>query len=71
MSVVVYYVGEWGYVCRRMCWEQSTSVKERCVNIYKKENRKVKKRIYQSKKDLNDQFQRKMNQDVKGKRKLI
>ena len=40
--------------------------KERCMEAYKKEKRKVKRCIYQSKK-----FGRKMNEDVTGNRKLF
>ena len=36
-----------------------------------KENRKVKRCIYRSKKEVNEQFGRKMNQDGNGNRKLF
>ena len=45
--------------------------KERCMETYKKEKRKVKRCIYQSKEEVNEQFGRKMNQDVNGNRKLF
>ena len=45
--------------------------KERCMETYKEEKRKVKKCIYQSKKEVIEQFGRKMNQDVNGKSKLF
>ena len=45
--------------------------KERCRKAYKEEKRKVKIFIYQSKKEVNEQFRRKMNQDVKENRKLF
>ena len=38
--------------------------KDRCKEVYKKEKRKVKKCIYQRKMKVNEQFGRKMNQDV-------
>ena len=45
--------------------------KERCMETYKEEKRKVKKCIYQSKKEVIEQFGRKMNQDVNGKSKFF
>ena len=36
-----------------------------------KKNRKVKRCIHQNKKEVNEQFRRKMNQDVGGNRKLF
>ena len=39
--------------------------KERCMEAYREENRKVKRCIYQTKKKVNEQFGRKMNEDVK------
>ena len=41
-------------------------VRERCL-----EKRKVKMYIYQSKKEVQEQFERKMNQDVNRNRKLF
>ena len=41
--------------------------KERCME----EKRKLKGCIYQSKKKVNEQFGRKMNQDVKGNKKYF
>ena len=38
--------------------------KDRCMEVYKKEKRKGKRCIYQGKKEVNEQFGRKMNQDV-------
>ena len=43
------------------------NVKERALDVYKEKNRKIKRCIYQSKK----QFLRKMNQDVNGNWKLF
>ena len=40
------------------------AAKERCMEAYKQEKRKVKKCIYQSKKEVNEYFVRKINQDV-------
>ena len=40
--------------------------RERCLEVYKEEKRKVKRCIYQSKEEVQEQFGRKMNQDVNG-----
>ena len=37
-------------------------VRERCLEAYKEEKRKVKRYIYQSKKEVQEQFGRKINQ---------
>ena len=37
--------------------------RERCLEAYKVETRKVKRCIYQSKKEVQEQFGREMNQD--------
>ena len=37
------------------------------MEAYREEKRKVKRCIYQSKKEVNEQFGRKMNEEVKGK----
>ena len=39
-------------------------VKKRCLKAYKEANGKVKRYIYQSKMEVQEQFGRKMNQDV-------
>ena len=44
--------------------------RERCLEAYKDEERKVKRCIYQSKK-FQEEFGRKMNQDVNGNTKLF
>ena len=44
---------------------------ERCLEAYKEEKRKVKRCIYQSKEEVQEQFGRKMNQDVNGNRKIF
>ena len=41
------------------------------MQAYREEKRKVKRRIYQSKKKVNEQFERKTNEDVNGNRKLF
>ena len=41
------------------------------MEAYKEEMRRVKMCIYQSKKEVNKQFGRKMNQDVNGNGKLF
>ena len=46
-------------------------VKERCMEVYREEKRKSKRCIYQSKKKVNEQFGRKMNEDVNGNRKYF
>ena len=45
--------------------------KGRCLKVYKEEKRKVKICIYQNKKEVQEQFGKKMNQDVNGNRKLF
>ena len=50
---------------------RNEDAKERCMEEYREEKRKVKRCIYKSKKRVNEQFGRKMNQDVKGSRKLF
>ena len=45
--------------------------RERCLEDYKEEKRKVERCIYQCKKEVREQFGRKMNQDVNGNRKLF
>ena len=44
---------------------------QRCIEAYVEEKRKAKKCIYQSKKKVNNQFKRKMNEDVNGNRKFF
>ena len=43
--------------------------KERCMEAYTEEKRKVKRCIIQSKKKVNEQFGRNMNEDMNGNRK--
>ena len=45
--------------------------KEKCLEVYKEEKRKVKRFLYNSKKDVQEQFGKKMNQDVNGNRKCF
>ena len=45
--------------------------KERCMEEYRGEKRKVKMCIYLSKKKVNQQFRKMMNEDVNGNRKLF
>ena len=45
--------------------------RERCLKVYKEENIKFKRCIYQSKKEVQEQFGRKMKQDVNENRKLF
>ena len=46
-------------------------VRENCLEVYKEEKRKVRRCIYRSKKEIQEQFGRKVNQDVNGNRKLF
>ena len=41
------------------------------MKAHREEKIKVKMRIYRSKKKVNDQFERKINEDVNGNRKLF
>ena len=45
--------------------------KERCMKAYREKKRKVKRCIIQSEKKVNEQFGIKINEDVKGNRKLF
>ena len=45
--------------------------KERCMEAEREEKRKVKRCIIQCKMKVNEQFGRKMNEDVSGNRKLF
>ena len=47
------------------------ATKERCMKAYRGEKGKIKRCIYQSKKKVNEQFGRKMNEDVNGNKKLF
>ena len=40
------------------------NVRERCLEVYKEEKRKVKRCIHQSKEEVQEQFGRKINRDV-------
>ena len=50
---------------------RNEDAKERCMEAYREEKRKVKRCIYQNKNIVNEQFGRKLNQDVKRSRKLF
>ena len=45
--------------------------KERCMEAYREDKRKVKRRIYQSKKKVIEQFGRKTNEDMNVNRTLF
>ena len=45
--------------------------KERHMEAYREEKRKVKRCIIQGKKKVNEQYGRKMNEDVNGNRKVL
>ena len=59
------------YTYKEVLGARDVYTKERCRKVYKEEKRKVKRFIYQSKKEVNEHFRRKMNQDVKENRKLF
>ena len=46
---------------KEMLGARDEDAKERCLDVYKEEKIKVKKSIYQSKKEVNEQLGRKMN----------
>ena len=57
-------------------WEQikqamMESARERCLEVYKQEKKKIKRYIYQSKKEVHEQFRKKMNHDVNRNMKLF
>ena len=54
-----------------MLGARDEDARDRCLEIYKEEKRKVKRCLYQSKKEVQEQFGRKMNQNVSGNRKLF
>ena len=54
--------------CRELLEARDEVAKERCMEAYKTEKRKIKRCIYQSKKEVNKQLGRKMNQDVSENR---
>ena len=43
----------------------------RYLEVYKEENTKIKRCNHQNKKEVNEQFKRKMNQDMNKNRKLF
>ena len=45
--------------------------KERCIEAYREKKRSVKRCVYQSKMKVNEQFGKKMNEDVNGNKKLF
>ena len=44
---------------------------ERRFEVYKEEKRNVKRCIYQSKEEVQEQFRRKMNEELNGNRKFL
>ena len=54
-----------------MLGARDEDVKQRCMEVYKEDKRKVKKYIYQSKEEVNEQYGRKVNQDMNGNKKLF
>ena len=61
-------------LCKCRLWVLGAGDKnenEKCLEGYKEEKRKVKRCIYKSKKEVHEQFGRKMIQDVNRNRKLF
>ena len=56
---------------KEMLGARDKDATERCLKVYKEEKRNVKSCINQSKKEVQEQFGRKINQDVNGNRKLF
>ena len=56
---------------KEMLAASDDEAKERCMEAYTEEKRKVKRGINQSKKKVNKQFGRKINEDVNGNMKLF
>ena len=61
---------------REAAWKEvlearDKDTKERCMEAYREENRKVKCYVYESKMEVNEQFGKKMSQDVNGNRKVF
>ena len=54
-----------------MLGARDEDAKQRCMEAYTEEKRKVRRCIYQKKKKVNGHFGRKMNEDVNGNRKLF
>ena len=54
-----------------MLGARDEDAKERCLEVYKEEKRKVKMCIYQKKKEVREHFGRKMNQNVNGNMKFL
>ena len=54
-----------------MVGDGDNDAREMCLEVYKEEKGKVKRYIYQSKKEVQEQLGRKMNQDVNRNRKLF
>ena len=52
-----------------MLGAKDEDAKESCLEVCKEKKRKAKRCIYQSKQNVNEQFGKKMNQDVNGNRK--
>ena len=54
-----------------MLGARDEDAREKCLEVYKEKNRKVKRCIYQSKKEFQEQSGRNMNHDVNENRKLF
>ena len=50
---------------------QDVFLKERCLEVYKEEKRKTERCISRRKKEVNEQFGRRMNEDMQGNKKLF
>ena len=56
---------------KKVLGARDEDAKERCLEVYKEKKRKVKRWIYYSKKEFQEQFGRKINKDVNEKGKSI
>ena len=54
---------------KEMLGVRGEEAKERCMKAYREERKKIKRYTYQNKKKVNEQFGRKMNEDLNGNRK--
>ena len=57
--------------CKEVLVASDEEANERCMEAYRDEKIKVKRCIYRSKKKVNEQFGRKMNEYVNGNMKLF
>ena len=53
---------------KEMLGARDEDAREMCLEVYKEKKGKIKRCIYRSKEEVQEQFGRKMNQEVKGNR---